>query len=443
VSNYLPVVHIVDAEGVQSEQPKITFQRIYEMFGIKIEPTKTNLNKILNRQINLPFNNLIKKEFYKAFNKNTLKTYNSTWKKINKQSNIIFKKSFRDKYKDSFGNGWIINWNCVDHVNYKTNPQNRGPIGFHKIFDYYSSKIKQLRSIDNVYFHFHPTPLNNAANKSGNHYFSTSNNIFQILCRRIIERDWFPSVYSPGFHIERPDSHWFLEQYFPFDYGNQSYSGRMANGYRFENWEGATKSWSPYHPDYKDYRKKGKCKRWIARRLNIGARLSVLNQKEVNKAFIELKKGKKVILSFTNHDSKNMLPDFEKTYEMLIKASKKFKTKFKYFDARSAFRSAMRLKKRKKLNFKIILKKNFIEIFSSHETFGVQPYLAIKDKEGKFHHENFSIIKPYRKWIYYFDSHSIPLNKIQFFGFASNDDYGNTTIVKINIRKKIVKKRFI
>ena len=79
-----------------------------------------------------------------------------------------------------------------------------------------------------------------------------------------------------------------------------------------------------------------------------------------------------------------MLPEFEKTYKMLIKASKKFKIKFKYFDARSAFRNAMRLKKRKKLDFKIIFKKNFIEIFSNHETFGIQPYLAIKDKKGKF-----------------------------------------------------------
>ena len=103
----------------------------------------------------------------------------------------------------------------------------------------------------------------------------------------------------------------------------------------------------------------------------------------------------------------------------------------------------MRLRKREKLDFKIIFKKNFIEIFSNHETFGAQPYLAIKDNEGKFYHENFSIIKPYRKWIYYFDSHSFPLNKIQFFGFASNDDYGNTTIVKINIRKRIIKKRFV
>ena len=85
MNNCLPVVHIVDAEGVLREQSKITFHRIYEMFGVRIKPTRTNLNKILNRKINLPFNNLIKKEFYKAFNKTTLKTYNSTWKKINKK----------------------------------------------------------------------------------------------------------------------------------------------------------------------------------------------------------------------------------------------------------------------------------------------------------------------------------------------------------------------
>ena len=442
MSNYLPVVHIVDTEGTLSEPLKITFKRIYEMFGLRIKPSRSNFNKILNHKINLPLSTLLKKEFYKAFNKDTLKTFNSTWKEIDIQSRIVFKKSFRNKYKDSFENGWIINWNCVDHVNYKTNPQKR-KIGFHKIFDYYRDKINKLRSTDNIHFHFHPISLNNAANKSGNHYFSTSNNIFQILSRRIIDRNWFPSVYRPGFHIENPDSHWFLEQYIPFDYANQSHSGYRANGYRFENWEGATKSWSPYHPDYKDYRKKGNCKRWIARCLNVGARLSVLTQQEVNKAFIELKEGKKVILSFTNHDEKNMLPDFEKTYKMLTKASKKFGIKFKYFDARSAFRDAMKLKKKKKLDFKIVFKKNFIEILSNHETFGPQPFLAIKDNKGKFYHENFSIIKPYRKWIYYFDSHSIPLNKTQFFGFASNDDYGNTTIVKINTSKRKIKKRFI
>ena len=93
MSNYLPVVHIVDTEGTLSEPLRITFQRIYEMFGLKIKPSKLNLNKILNRQIKLPLNNLLKKEFYIAFNKDTLKTYNSTWKEIDIQSNIVFKNS--------------------------------------------------------------------------------------------------------------------------------------------------------------------------------------------------------------------------------------------------------------------------------------------------------------------------------------------------------------
>ena len=48
MNNCLPVVHIVDAEGVISEQSKITFHRIYEMFGVRIKPTRANLNKILN-----------------------------------------------------------------------------------------------------------------------------------------------------------------------------------------------------------------------------------------------------------------------------------------------------------------------------------------------------------------------------------------------------------
>ena len=438
---YLPVVHIVDTEGTLSEPLKITFQRIYNLFGIKIKPTQSNFKKILNRRINLSLNTSIKNAFYKAFNKNVL-NYNSTWKEINKQSDVIFEKSFRDKYKDSFGKGWIINWNCVDHVGYKSNPQKRN-IGFHKIFDYYNNRIKKHKSSDNIYFHFHPIPLSGAANKSGNHYFSTSNNIFQILCRRIIERKWFPSVYRPGFHIERPDSHWFLEQYIPFDYGNQSHSGYKPEKYRFENWEGAPMSWTPYHPDFADYKKKGNCKRWIARCLNIGTRFALIDQKEVNKAFSEFKKKKKVILAFTNHDERNMLPDFETIHKMLEKASNKFKIKFKYSDAKNAFRYAMRLKKRKKLNFNIILKKNFIKISSNHQTFGSQPFLAIQDKKGKFHHENFSIIKSYRKWIYYFDSHSIEPDKIKFFAFASNDDYGNTTIVKINLKNKKIEKKFI
>jgi hypothetical protein len=177
--------------------------------------------------------------------------------------------------------------------------------------------------------------------------------------------------------------------------------------------------------------------------LNLGARSAVLDQEEINKAFVDVKKGKKAILAFTNHDYRNMVPDINETHQMLTKASEKYGVQFKYLDAKNAFRKSMKLKKRKKLNFKLKIKKNFIEIISSHKTFGCQPFLAIQGKNRKFYHENFSIIKPHEKWHYYFDDHSLRLNNIKNFGFASNDDYGNTTIIKIDFRKSKIKKYYI
>ena len=177
--------------------------------------------------------------------------------------------------------------------------------------------------------------------------------------------------------------------------------------------------------------------------MNLGARSAVLDQEEVNKAFADIKKGKKAILAFTNHDYRNMIPDIDHTYKMLVKASKKFRVKFKHFDAREAFRKGMKIKKKGKLKFKIKIKNNFIELTSSHETFGSQPFLAIQGINKKFYHENFSIIKPYKKWHYYFDDHSLRPEQIRYFGFASNDDYGNTTIVKIDIRRSKISNYYL
>ena len=103
----------------------------------------------------------------------------------------------------------------------------------------------------------------------------------------------------------------------------------------------------------------------------------------------------------------------------------------------------MKIKKKGKLKFKIKVKFNCVELTASHETFGSQPFLSIQSTNKKFYNENFSIIKPYKKWHYYFDDHSLKLNQIRYFGFASNDDYGNTTIVKIDFNKSKIKNYYI
>ena len=61
----------------------------------------------------------------------------------------------------------------------------------------------------------------NEAHKCASSYVN-SPELYQIITRRIIERNWFPVVNRAGFHCERPDSHLFLEQWIPFDLSNLS-----------------------------------------------------------------------------------------------------------------------------------------------------------------------------------------------------------------------------
>ena len=66
----------------------------------------------------------------------------------------------------------------------------------------------------------------------------------------------------------------------------------LANG-RFGDWRFAPLEWRPYHPDHDDYQKKGSCRRWITRCLNMYARTRQISQEDVEEAFSDaLKYGK-------------------------------------------------------------------------------------------------------------------------------------------------------
>ena len=69
--------------------------------------------------------------------------------------------------------------------------------------------------------------------------YVNSPELYQILCRRIIEKKWFPSVNRAGFWAERPDSHLFLEQWIPFDISNMSTenSTEKDNSLDFKTWK--------------------------------------------------------------------------------------------------------------------------------------------------------------------------------------------------------------
>ena len=86
---FLSVVHLVDTEGPLFEPLNITFKRINELFNLKIKPSKKNLQKIINKTIDLPLNKKDRIIFFNSFNENIL-SYNKNLGELNSQNKIIF-----------------------------------------------------------------------------------------------------------------------------------------------------------------------------------------------------------------------------------------------------------------------------------------------------------------------------------------------------------------
>ncbi len=435
----LYIIHCIDTEGPLSESLSKTFQRLKSIFGISIKPSKANLVKIQNKQINFGSKT---EDIANIFSKKLL-NYNNTWKKIKKMQKKIISKNFRNKFKDSFGKGWVYNWFITDFVGFKKNPNKRS-FGYHHILNkykkaYLSSNTKL--SVDGFHFHHHPIPFSKRADHSSTHFFNHSPKIFEILSRKILDLKWFPSVFRPGFHSIRPDSHWFLEQFIPFDISNQrtrvkENSQKDLSSGRFGDWRRAPLTWECYHPDHDDYQKKGKCRRWTARCLNIGTRTRLLTEDDIDLAFREVKRNKPAVLAFANHDYRDMENDIKNTYLKIIKVSKKYPNiKFKFCEAREALRKSLNLKKIK-IKFKQKLRKNVIHIKSDNKIFGPQPFLSIKTKDNKYFHDNFDIQKPFYEWTYTFDENTLELEKIKSFGWAANDNYGSTYITIFNSKNR-------
>jgi len=438
------ILHCVDTEGPLYESLEATFDRLYELYNIKLEPDEEKLKKIQNGLIDFGDNTATIAE---TFNKHNLK-YNDSWEKIDKMLVEIMAPAFRNKLLDSFGNGWVYNWFCVDHVGFKNNPRRR-TLGFHKIFDHYKNILGKTNIYqDEIQWHFHPMSIYQDAHRSGVSYLTTPY-IYEILCKRIIERKWFPSVFRAGFHTERPDSNWFLEQWIPFDASNWSYNEERGSfshqndmiGGRFKDWRLAPDDWSIYHPSHDNYQILGNCRRWICRALDLRIRNKILPQREVDKAFARANEGEPTIMGITNHDERDMLPEVEEIREKIILSSKKYPdVKFKFCGAKEAFLSAIYGNEMidKPVDLTVTLDGNRKRLFLYVETkegkvFGPQPFLSVKTKSGRFIHDNFDFDTSLTKWSYTFDHESIHADDVAIIGVACNDRHGNTFVKVINV----------
>ncbi len=439
--------HCIDTEGPLYESLKAKFQRVKDIFNIEIKPSISNLRKLKNQKI--PLNGKEKK--IANVLSNHLTNYNYNWKKIDEMISRIFSKKFRLSHTDSFGAPWVFNWHCLDHVGYKSNPRRR-TLGYHKISDYYQKILKKNKYKDYVHWHFHPMSTYKEAHRCATSY-ATSPELYQILCRKIIERDYFPSVFRAGFQAERPDSNLFLEQWIPFDFTNMSSKNNKDLDLSLDfklgrsgNWRRAPKDWDIYHPSHDDYQKPGNCRRWIGRALNVLNRIASINQKEVDSAFRQAQKKGYALVGFASHDFRDLEHEVKFLDNLIKKSHKKFKNvKYKFCEAKYAFSEIVKLKEKTKikpLNFKVKFfkktRKDFARLMvkvTQGEVFGPQPFLAIKTKKGRFMYDNFDFSSNKKIWHYAFHSDTILIDDVSIVGIAANDKLGNTCIKKIKFNK--------
>lgn len=436
------IVHCVDTEGPLYESVDATFDRLREIFHIDLPASRDLLRRLQAGEVRLQG---LEAAVQRVVDPHLL-AYNDTWDKVDAMLEKITSEPFRNQLPDSAGKGWVYNWFCVDHVDYDRNPRRRD-IGYHNIFDHYSAQIRETGSSaqDGLHFHYHPHSFRREAHRCATHWWASSDSLHQIISRRIIDHCWFPAAHRPGFHVIRPDSHWFLEQHIPFDFSNQAMASNreddaqfgLMSG-RFGDWRRAPATWEPYHPSADDYQVPGGCRRWVARCLNVGTRYRLLEERDLRQAFAEAAEGKPVVLAITNHDFRDMAPDIDAFRQLLGKVAADFpQTPFFYCEAVHAMRSALDLPPLPPCELDLRIREidgsaHVLEVTSQTPTFGPQPWLALKTVGETYHFDNFDIDTPFHQWQYVFDEETFPLSAVHAIGVAANNAFGTTTVAVIN-----------
>lgn len=432
----LYLVHCIDTEGPLTETLAATFQRISSTFGLQLPANSETLLKLQNRQLDLNgFDDAVARMVAPE-----LLAYNPDWGAIRSMLNELLSDKFRRRMPDDFGNGWVFSWHCMDHMHYRENPRHKD-VGYGNIFRFYRSALSETGSSrDELNWHFHPVSITGNPLHAATSYANSYAVLSEILCRRILEDGWFPTVNRPGFHAERPDSHAFLEQWIPFDYANQVHEDEEDQpdtaGGRFGDWRRAPRSWRGYQPSHDDYQQPGSCRRRIFRCLNVGTRLRTLKINHVREAFAEAREQGAAILAFSDHDYRDIRPDVETVRAMLAEVRPEFpEVSLRFSGAEAAARelSGMADDPGPRLSLRLVGNRLIVQL-EQGRIFGPQPFLALKSRGGRVFHDNLDVQELGRLWTYILDDQTLPPSVVAVAGVGTAGRYGGFHVARLEMK---------
>ncbi len=436
------ICHHVDTEGPLYESVEASFARLEReaLDGMRLPLKPTRANLALLQQGRVDFLTEAQRRKVMTLAQPHLLQTKSTWTELDEMLYRVLAPEYRNRLKDSFGGGWVFNWHIMDYVGYEVNPRHRD-MGWHAIFDHYQTVLAETGSLplDEVEWHFHPMHHGHVANLDSNSYDNSLPLIHQALCRKLIDRHFFPRVFRPGCHCERPDACWLLEQWIPFDVANQSVAHDDYVGHgRFGDWTGAPSDWTVYHPDLYDWRRPGPTHRWVARVLNLRTRFRNITPEEVEAAFSKAEREQApVYLGVTGHDWRELSAEIEPFYAMVTEVQRRHPgVRFRFARSVDAFRAVLGLPEQEAPDFDVRLEGNVLSLrFTQGEPFGPQPYLAIRTRGGEYFHENFDFGEFKRTYFFTLDENTVPLPEVERLVIATNDATGGQRIREISLNR--------
>ena len=245
------VVHCVDTEGPLYEDLEAKFERLENILGLPWpKHTFDEFERLKSGQVDLGG----KEEMISKIFSSHLANFNQSWHEVELMLERALAPETLNRLPDSAGGAYRFSWFILDIVGFDTNPRRRA-FGYHAVFDFYREFFaKHGLNDQGLHFHFHPISTYREGHRCGLSLLN-SPHIWETLARRIIERRWFPSCVRCGYQAERPDIHWFLEQYLPFDFTSLALEdvsdleaqADLAAG-RFGDWRLAPTGWGVYHP---------------------------------------------------------------------------------------------------------------------------------------------------------------------------------------------------
>lgn len=434
----LYVVHCVDTEGPLYEPLDATFVRIRDIFGLDLPVEAEVLEALQAARYDLGSRKLERAVARLVARENL--DYHEDWDAIDGMLDRLDAPGLRHALPDDAGGGWWINWHCLAHHGFdpERNPRRRD-LGPHAVFDRYRKRYAASPH-DSIHWHFHPIPFSRQVNHCATSYFGTPV-LFEILSRRVLERGWFPCVNRPGCHAERPDSHWFLEQWLPYDIANINTEDDSAqpdmNTGRFGDWRRAPRDWTVYHPHHDDYQAPGSCRRAIARCLNLDGRFNRLSVDEIRSAFVRASR-EPTLMAFVNHDFRDMERSIRWVQAVLGELGAAYPAVgWRYADAASAMRAVLGHGDDPPVAFTLDATEGAngahrLSIEADRPLFGPQPWFCFESRDGRIWYDNVDRDLEPLRWHYTFDAETTPWRSVARIGVASNTPNGRTTVATLD-----------